>query len=146
MVKRFGKIVDGNAEPGIHYSLPAPIDEVVLVNSEDIQKIDTVPVSEPLIPDLNAENYRKGRKKFIISKGNIKPQSIPELSGNGVILAGPDSNSNYQEALITLSEKLQAPLLADPLSNLRKYIGVTHPGCLSRSYCEGLHSASERSP
>ncbi|HAP15355.1 MAG TPA: 2-succinyl-5-enolpyruvyl-6-hydroxy-3-cyclohexene-1-carboxylic-acid synthase [Lactococcus sp.] len=86
-----------------------------------------VPVSEPLIPDLNAENYRKGRKKFIISKGNIKPQSIPELSGNGIILAGPDSNSNYQEALITLSEKLQAPLLADPLSNLRKY---EHPNII----------------
>ncbi|MEY8458311.1 2-succinyl-5-enolpyruvyl-6-hydroxy-3-cyclohexene-1-carboxylic-acid synthase [Lactococcus ileimucosae] len=86
-----------------------------------------IPISEPLIPDLKAENYQKGRKKFSISKGKISPQFIPELSGNVVLLAGPDSSSDYQESLIKLAEKLQAPLLADPLSNLRKY---EHPNII----------------
>ena len=76
VVKRFGKIVDGNAEPGIHYSLPAPIDEVVLVNSEDIQKIDTG-VQELLTGDTNLVNvdmtvhYKvKNAEEFILNVEN----------------------------------------------------------------------------
>ena len=76
VVKRFGKIVDEEVEPGIHYSLPAPIDEVVLVNSEDIQKIDTG-VQELLTGDTNLINvdmtvhYKvKNAEEFILNVEN----------------------------------------------------------------------------
>ena len=75
VVKRFGKIVE-EVEPGIHYSLPAPIDEVVLVNSEDIQKIDTG-VQELLTGDTNLINvdmtvhYKvKNAEEFILNVEN----------------------------------------------------------------------------
>lgn len=86
-----------------------------------------VPIGEPLIPELNPEHYQKGHKPFSLSQGKIQPQLVPELSGNVIILAGPDSNSDYQKALLDLSEKIHAPILADPLSNLRNF---SHPNII----------------
>ncbi|QPS70204.1 2-succinyl-5-enolpyruvyl-6-hydroxy-3-cyclohexene-1-carboxylic-acid synthase [Lactococcus garvieae] len=86
-----------------------------------------VPISEPLIPDLSPENYPQGRKEFSLHKGKLQPTFIPELKGNVLIFAGPDSNSDYQKSLLSLSEKLNAPILADPLSNLRNF---NHPNII----------------
>lgn len=86
-----------------------------------------IPIAEPLIPELNAENYQKGRKNFSLSLGKLRPQFLPKLSGNVLILAGPDSSSDYQTSLLKLSERLKAPLLADPLSNLRNF---NHPNII----------------
>lgn len=55
IVKRFGAVVKDNVTPGIHYSLPAPIDEVVLVKKDNIQKIETG-TQELLTGDTNLVN------------------------------------------------------------------------------------------
>jgi membrane protease subunit HflK len=41
IVRRFGSIVNDNAAPGIHYRLPAPFEQVTLVNKDNVQKIET---------------------------------------------------------------------------------------------------------
>ncbi len=41
IVRRFGMVVNENATPGIHYRLPAPFEQVTLVNKDNIQKIET---------------------------------------------------------------------------------------------------------
>ena len=55
IVKRFGAIVKDNFAPGIHYSLPAPFDEVILVKKDNVEKIETV-VQELLTGDTNLVN------------------------------------------------------------------------------------------
>ncbi|MDI8584668.1 hypothetical protein MJN17_23770, partial [Salmonella enterica subsp. enterica serovar Kentucky] len=90
-----------------------------------------VPISEPLIPELNPEHYQKSRAPFSLSQGKMQQQFVPGLSGDVLILAGPDSNSDYQKALLDLSEKIQAPILADPLSNLRNF---SHPNIIDAYY------------
>lgn len=85
-----------------------------------------VPLRDPLVPELLPENYEKGRAKhrfnFILGQ-TIAAHEIDEtiFSGKTVILAGPDHTSTYQEALLKFSEQINAPILADPLSNLRNY-------------------------
>ena len=54
VVKRFGKVVE-EVSPGIHYRLPAPIEEVSVVNSSNIQKVETG-VQELLTGDTNLVN------------------------------------------------------------------------------------------
>jgi len=39
----------------------------------------------------------------------------------GMIVCGPDANSEYQEQVLALSLRLHAPIIADPLSNMRSF-------------------------
>lgn len=41
IVRRFGAVVNANAVPGIHYRLPAPIEQITLVRKDNVQKIET---------------------------------------------------------------------------------------------------------
>ncbi|RZI48612.1 2-succinyl-5-enolpyruvyl-6-hydroxy-3-cyclohexene-1-carboxylic-acid synthase [Lactococcus kimchii] len=86
-----------------------------------------VPLREPLVPDLNPEHYRKGRsaQTFQIAKGKMSASFDDTiLSRKTLILAGPNHSATYEQALIDLAERLKAPILADPLSNLRNF---NHP-------------------
>lgn len=40
IVRRFGKVVNSEAAPGIHYRLPAPIDQVTIVKRDTVQKLE----------------------------------------------------------------------------------------------------------
>ena len=55
IVKRFGAIVKDNVSPGIHYSLPAPFEEVILVKKDNVEKIETG-IQELLTGDTNLVN------------------------------------------------------------------------------------------
>lgn len=83
-----------------------------------------VPLRDPLVPELKSENYEKGRSKlpFKFFKGQ-QSASFDEalLSSKTLILAGANSAENYSESLLKLAEHLKAPILADPLSNLRNH-------------------------
>ena len=83
-----------------------------------------VPLRDPLVPELKSENYEKGRSKlpFKFFKGQ-QSASFDEalLSSKTLILAGANSSENYSESLLKLAEHLKAPILADPLSNLRNH-------------------------
>lgn len=80
-----------------------------------------VPISEPLVPDLSAENFEKGRQKFTVNLGEISTSSNLTAGQNVLILAGPDYSADYHHEVLRFAEDLNAPILADPLSNFRSY-------------------------
>lgn len=55
IVQRFGRIVNKEASPGIHYRLPYPIEQVKLVKKENVQKVETG-LQELLTGDTNLVN------------------------------------------------------------------------------------------
>ncbi|PKG22231.1 2-succinyl-5-enolpyruvyl-6-hydroxy-3-cyclohexene-1-carboxylic-acid synthase [Niallia nealsonii] len=90
-----------------------------------------LPIREPLIPDLeNIEAYRKNEKNnssIHIEQGSL---AIPEeyfqslakkmqSLTNGIIICGELYKEKFPESLFKLAKKLNFPILADPLSQLR---------------------------
>lgn len=83
-----------------------------------------VPMRDPLVPSLETTFFEKGRDKtpFRIVPGCLMTTEPPviEAGACGVLLCGPDYDESYREAAIALAERLQIPLLADPLSPVRR--------------------------
>jgi 2-succinyl-5-enolpyruvyl-6-hydroxy-3-cyclohexene-1-carboxylate synthase len=98
-----------------YLSAVSPVEGPVQIN---------VPLRDPLVPDLDPENFEKGRSahRFQVSKGKMSA-TLDEtvFSKRTLILAGPDNNVNYHHELLKLAQQLSAPILADPLSNLRNH-------------------------
>lgn len=85
-----------------------------------------VPLRDPLVPDLNELNFAAGRSAEVFAavrgENNAVPFDAAILQGKkGLILCGGDAYSDYQQAVLDLARRLKAPILADPLSNLRNY-------------------------
>jgi 2-succinyl-5-enolpyruvyl-6-hydroxy-3-cyclohexene-1-carboxylate synthase len=89
-----------------------------------------IPFREPLIPDLDDPNlftYGRSTKPIQIDPGRftlteaIYNKLAEELSNvnKGIIVCGAQSDDAFPEAVIQLAERLQFPILADPLSQLR---------------------------
>lgn len=89
------------------------------------------PFREPLIPQLDREDLfelseRTGRYVSIQS-GHLALSDIQfkEIAENlqsykkGMIICGPIETEGFTEAVLALADKLQFPVLADPLSQLR---------------------------
>ncbi|WP_313799400.1 2-succinyl-5-enolpyruvyl-6-hydroxy-3-cyclohexene-1-carboxylic-acid synthase [Cytobacillus sp.] len=89
------------------------------------------PFREPLIPQLDREDLFE---PFERSNGYVKIQSGDLVLGDeqykdiaesisvykkGIIVCGPIDSEGFAEAVTKLAEKLQFPILADPLSQLR---------------------------
>ncbi|WP_367567656.1 FtsH protease activity modulator HflK [Lacrimispora sp.] len=55
IVRRFGKVVSEEVTPGLHYRIPAPVDQVTLVKKDMIQKLETGSL-ELLSGDTNLVN------------------------------------------------------------------------------------------
>ncbi len=90
------------------------------------------PYREPLVPDFTIDNLwdggRMDRETFIAASSGTKTvnQALlkrlgDELAGieNGLIVCGPHEEDGFGEAVTALAERLQYPILADPLSQLR---------------------------
>lgn len=87
------------------------------------------PFREPLTPDLSLNELWGNKRK---SSYNITYQGEKHLSARqltllseklyhkqGVIVCGPQTDKELAPSIVTLSEALDAPILADPLSQLR---------------------------
>lgn len=67
--ERFGKIIDGNIKPGLHYALPAPIDKVI--------KIEAMSVESVIVDDFASANWEYGsRAQEFIKQTSLKPYAI----------------------------------------------------------------------
>lgn len=84
-----------------------------------------IPLREPLVPELKEKYFQAGRDKkafqFLSGKYEVEFDYSCFYGKKVIIAAGGDASSNYGEEIISLGEKLKAPVLADPLSNIRSY-------------------------
>ena len=109
-----------------------------------------VPLFEPLVPELSRNHFEAGRSSFKVVKpnytsvfgfdnrnnlthinnatdiahGNDGTKEINDLLERYeriLILAGPQIDIDEAETICSFGEALQAPILADPLSNVRGY-------------------------
>jgi len=87
------------------------------------------PFREPLIPDLSLDDlWGSGESSYNVSyegKKRLDQEALrllyDRISGKrrGVIVCGPQTDENFGKEIVELSERLKAPILADPLSQLR---------------------------
>ena len=107
-----------------------------------------VPLFEPLVPELSRNHFEAGRSSFKVVKPNYSSvfgcdnrknlthiNNIIDVAHNNdstkeinnlleryeriLILAGPQIDIDEAETIRSFGEALQAPILADPLSNVR---------------------------
>lgn len=107
-----------------------------------------VPLFEPLVPELSRNHFEAGRSSFKVVKPNynsvfgcdnrnnlIHINNVIDVAHNNdstkeinnlleryeriLILAGPQIDIGEAETIRSFGEALQAPILADPLSNVR---------------------------
>ena len=125
-----------------------------------------VPLFEPLVPELSRNHFEAGRSSFKVVKPNYSSvfgcdnrnnlthinNAIDIAHGNDgtneindllkryeriLILAGPQIDIDEAETIRSFGEALQAPILADPLSNVRgcdtsKVVISTYDALLAR--------------
>src|SRR5690625_1425922 len=90
------------------------------------------PFREPLIPDLSLENIWGEQGKtdtcYNFTYEGMKRLSVEHLKAiskkisnkqNGLLVCGPQVDETLKGKMTALSEQLQIPILADPLSQLR---------------------------
>ncbi|MFS0592493.1 2-succinyl-5-enolpyruvyl-6-hydroxy-3-cyclohexene-1-carboxylic-acid synthase [Cytobacillus horneckiae] len=89
------------------------------------------PFREPLIPDLNhpelfsLSNRKDGYITVEPAQYSLQEDHYKELAAElgsyekGMIICGPIEEDGFTEAVISLAESLNYPILADPLSQLR---------------------------
>lgn len=84
-----------------------------------------VPLREPLIPNINRLDFTLDRQsnRFEYLKGEEDMNFDDSILDHkkGMIICGPDAYSKYYKDVIRLAQRLNAPLLADPLSNIRNF-------------------------
>lgn len=93
-----------------------------------------VPLFEPLVPDLGRNHFERGYTPFhIIRSGDLQStfddpfmkDLATRLRGKRVlIVAGPQVRLDEGPSIVALGETLEALILADPLSNVRR-LGTT---------------------
>lgn len=83
-----------------------------------------VPMRDPLVPSLEATFFEKGRDcvPFRIVPGCMMTAEAPviDAGARGVLLCGPDYDESYRAVAVALARRLQIPILADPLSPVRR--------------------------
>ena len=83
-----------------------------------------VPLFEPLVPELDKKHFDCGRLPFSVVGGTIQPSDVHAMydllkNTKVLILAGPSAYPNDIESILALSYMFNAPILGDPLSNMR---------------------------
>ena len=100
-----------------------------------------VPLFEPLVPELDNKHFEAGRSPFNVVKphyssgcnydntsgrshvnntGSSKNDSFLAKYKNILILAGPQIDVVEANSILSFATTLQAPILGDPLSNVRR--------------------------
>ncbi len=87
------------------------------------------PFDEPLIDDINNVKKIDIEKIKYINKYNYSPDSMNDSIQNSLIICGEISPNECVEQILDFSEYVNAPILADPTSNLRYY--KKHPNVIS---------------
>ncbi|SUP43427.1 2-succinyl-5-enolpyruvyl-6-hydroxy-3-cyclohexene-1-carboxylic-acid synthase [Veillonella criceti] len=92
-----------------------------------------VPLREPLVPELSATHFEKGRQKVpfkkVLGQGQLTIEVCESLAKDlmgkrGIMVCGPLTgyeswSVNYRDSLLKLAQQLHMPIVADPLSPMR---------------------------
>jgi len=108
-------------EERLYWTYPRKVAHRAVLKGQNLPVQINVPLTEPLVPDMEAENFAKGRRPFKLhSLQTASNWDFEQLPKKVLIIAGATNESN-QEAIIRFAEQIKAPVLADPLSNLRSF-------------------------
>ncbi len=84
-----------------------------------------VPLREPLVPELDRQYFVKGRSqesfRFLTGTMHAEFDASCLCGKKGVMICGADASCDCQREILALADRLKAPVLADPLSNLRSF-------------------------
>ena len=130
--KLFGTAVNYYEELAVpqqdhYYTYPRLVARKAYMKAMDVKRRPVhinVPLFEPLVPELDRKHFECGRLLFSVVSGTIQPsdvRAIYDLLKNKkvLMLAGPTANPDDIEAILALSYMFNAPILGDPLSNMR---------------------------
>ena len=130
--KLFGTAVNYYEELAVpqqdhYYTYPRLVARKAYMKAMDVKRGPVhinVPLFEPLVPELDRKHFECGRLPFSVVSGTIQPsdvRAIYDLLKNKKILmlAGPSANPDDIKAILALSYMFNAPILGDPLSNMR---------------------------
>ena len=112
-----------------YYTYPRQVARKAYMKAMDTKKGPVhinVPLFEPLVPELSRNHFEAGRSSFKVVKPNYSDifacgegNNLLERYERILILAGPQIDIDEAETIRSFGEALQAPILADPLSNVR---------------------------
>lgn len=112
-----------------YYTYPRQVARKAYMKAMDTKKGPVhinVPLFEPLVPELSRNYFEAGRSSFKVVKPNYSDifvcgegNNLLERYERILILAGPQIDVDEADMIRSFGEALQAPILADPLSNVR---------------------------
>ena len=112
-----------------YYTYPRQVARKAYMKAMDTKKGPVhinVPLFEPLVPELSRNHFEAGRSSFKVVNPNYSDifacgegNNLLERYERILILAGPQIDIDEAETIRSFGEALQAPILADPLSNVR---------------------------
>lgn len=112
-----------------YYTYPRQVARKAYMKAMDTKKGPVhinVPLFEPLVPELSRNHFEAGRSSFKVVKPNYggafscdDGNNLLERYERILILAGPQIDIDEANAIRSFGAALQAPILADPLSNVR---------------------------
>ena len=145
-----------------YYTYPRQVARKAYMKAMDTKKGPVhinVPLFEPLVPELDSKHFEAGRSPFNVVKphyssgcnydnlsrishvNNTSSSKKDRLLGQYkkiLILAGPQVDVAEVNSILSFATTLQAPILADPLSNVRRCyktdaIDANHEFAINRS-------------
>ena len=145
-----------------YYTYPRQVARKAYMKAMDTKKGPVhinVPLFEPLVPELDSKHFEAGRSPFNVVKphyssgcnydntsrksdvyntSSSKKASLLGQYKNILILAGPQVDVAEANSILSFATTLQAPILADPLSNVRRCnktdaIDANHEFAINRS-------------
>ncbi|MFR2414888.1 MAG: 2-succinyl-5-enolpyruvyl-6-hydroxy-3-cyclohexene-1-carboxylic-acid synthase, partial [Veillonella nakazawae] len=112
-----------------YYTYPRQVARKAYMKAMDTKKGPVhinVPLFEPLVPELSRNHFEAGRSSFKVVKSNYSDifacgegNNLLERYERILILAGPQIDVDEADMIRSFGESLQAPILSDPLSNVR---------------------------
>lgn len=131
--KLFGTAVNYYEELAVpqqhhYYTYPRLVARKAYMKSMDVKRGPVhinVPLFEPLVPELDKKHFSCGQQPFSVVPAVIQPSDVHAIydllrDKKVLILAGPSTNLEDIDAILGLSNILHAPILGDPLSNMRR--------------------------
>ena len=130
--KLFGTAVNYYEELAVpqqdhYYTYPRLVARKAYMKAMDVKRGPVhinVPLFEPLVPELDRKHFECGRLPFSVVSGTIQPSDVRAIydllkNKKALMLAGPSANPDDIEAILAFSYMFNAPILGDPLSNMR---------------------------